>query len=129
MPKESAKPPSAKSTAAQDMTALWAPNGDTLEAVVKANEALASGMAAWGQEVMTFANRRLAENMQRSESLFQCKDPEAAFRLGCDFAKTASEQYLEETDRFIKLAARISRDCWAPLEKRTQDALHETVKS
>lgn len=129
MPKESINPQPAKPTVAEEMTALWGPNGDNFDAVVKANEALASGMAAWGQEVMTFANRRLAENMQRSESLLQCKDPESAFRLGCDFAKTASEQYLEETERFVKLVARISRDCWAPLEKRTQEALHETVKS
>lgn len=129
MPKQSTKAPVAKPTVAQEMTALWGPNGDNFDAVVKANEALASGMAAWGQEVMTFANRRLAENMQRSEALLQCKDPESAFRFGCDYAKSASEQYLEETDRFIKLAAQISRACWTPLEKRTQEALHETTES
>jgi hypothetical protein len=108
----------------EEITALLGNNGENFEAIVRANEALASGMAAWGQEVMGFASKRLSENMKRSESLMQCKDPEQAFDLTCDFARKATEQYLEEANKLLGLVSDISRSCWTPLERRTKEALH-----
>ncbi len=72
--KKTTKPAAVERPAvAEEIAALMGSNGENLDAAVKANEALTSGMAAWGQEVMGFANRRLSENLKCSESLLQCR--------------------------------------------------------
>ena len=124
--KKTTKPAAAERPAvAEEIAALMGSNGENIDAAVKANEALTSGMAAWGQEVMGFANRRLSENLKCSESLLQCRDAGQALDLNVAYAQRAAEQYLEEVNKLFGLATRISRDCWAPLEKQTKVALHE----
>ena len=111
--------------AAEEAAAPWGDNGEAMEAVGKANGALASGMTAIGQEVMTFANRRFGENVARTESLMQCKDPEQVFSLSVDFAQKAASQYLEEANRILELSNQVTRACWAPLEEQTRKALRD----
>lgn len=105
--------------------AAWAGGGEAVEAVVRSNGALASGMTAIGQEVMNFANRRFGENVARTESFMHCKDAEEAFSLSCDFAQKAATQYLEETSRILALANEVTRAYWEPLEEQTRRTLRD----
>ena len=100
-------------------------NGDNVTAMMNASEAMLAGMAEVSQEVMTFAGARMRHNIESSEDLIHTKDPEEIFEKQCTIARYAAEQYVEETSKLMAMMARISRDCWAPMEKRTKSALHE----
>ena len=97
-------PKSANSGAAEksdtERTTTHQSNQDVnIEAVIKANEALASGTAALGQEVFEFASKRVSETLSHSESFAHCRDPGEAFELNYEFAQKATQQYLEEANR------------------------------
>ena len=105
--------------------AMLGSNGENLSAVMSASEAMFAGMAEVSQEVMTFAGERVRKNIETSEELIKAKDPEEIFDKQCTIARYAAEQYIEETSKLMAMMARITRDCWAPMEKRTKSALHE----
>ena len=96
---------------------------DDLEAFVQANEVIMNGMAALSSEMLAFGNKRLRENIERSESLVGCKDAEEAFRIQCDFAQSATQQYLNQTNNLLTMLAKMTGDFWAPLQEHTRQAL------
>ena len=104
---------------------LLGSNGDNISAMMSASEAMFAGMAEVSQEMMTFAGARMRHNIESSEDLMHSKDPEEIFEKQCTIARYAAEQYVEETSKLMAMMARITRDCWAPMEKRTKSALHE----
>lgn len=105
--------------------AMLGSNGENISAVMSASEAMFSGMAEVSQEVMNFAGERVRKNLETSEELIKAKDPEEIFEKQCTIARYAAEQYIEETSKLMTMMARITRDCWAPVEKRTKSALHD----
>jgi hypothetical protein len=109
--------------AAPELAALVDSNGANLAAFVKASEALWSGMNSMSQEMMQFASTRLRENMDLSGSVLQCGDPREAFRLECDYARTATRQYLDEANKLLTIAADTSQRSWAPIEELTKETL------
>ena len=108
---------------APDLESLMDANGANLNAFMKANEALWSGMAAIGQEMMQFASTRLKENVELSGSVMQCGDPREAFRMECDHARSATQCYLDEASKLMGLAADVSQRSWAPIEDLTKKTL------
>ncbi len=96
---------------------------DDLEAFVQANEVIMNGMAVLSSEMLAFGNKRLRENIDRSESLVGCKDAEEAFRIQCDFAQSATQQYLNQTNNLLTMLAKMTGDFWAPLQEHTRQAL------
>ena len=98
-------------------------NSDNLAAVMRSSEAVLQGMASLGNEVVSFAGKRIEENMATSQDLTQCRDVEQAFRLQCDFARKATEQYLEEARKMMDLASSMARESFTPFEERTRQTL------
>ena len=96
---------------------------DDLEAFVQANEMIMNGMAALNSEMLAFGNTRLRENLERSESLVGCKNAEEAFRIQCDFAQSATQRYLDQSNNLLTLLAKMTEDFWAPLQEHTRQAL------
>lgn len=126
MAKQTAKTVEKSAIAPQiDVDALVQRNGDTMKAFMKANEAMIEGMLALGREVMTFGNARLTHDLKTSEALMRCHGADEAFRVQCDFARDAAQQYLDEATRLMTLTAQLTRDCWIPLQERAQDAIEE----
>jgi hypothetical protein len=101
---------------------------EDLDAFVQANEAIMKGMAVLSSEMMDFGNRRLREYTKRSESLVGCKDAEEAFRIQWDFAQSATQQYLDQTDNLLTVLAKMTEDFWAPLQEHTRQALRDLDK-
>ena len=101
---------------------------DDLNALVQANEAVMKGMAVLSSELMDFGNRRLREYTKRSESLVGCKDAEEAFRIQWDFAQSATQQYLDQTNNLLTVLAKMTEDFWAPLQEHTRQALRDLDK-
>ena len=108
---------------APDLESLMNANGANLNALMKANEALWSGMAQIGQEMVQFASSRLKASVELSGSVMQCGDPHEAFRLECDHARTATQRYLDEASKLMGLAAEVSQRSWAPIEDLTKETL------
>jgi hypothetical protein len=103
---------------------VWAgAGGMAVNAMLKANDALMKGMMAWSQEMSDFAQARLRENAERSESLLHCTDPTAALNVQYSFASKATEQYLEEAGKLMTMAVQVGSKCWAPIQEGTRDAL------
>ncbi len=98
-------------------------NSGELEAFLQANKAIMKGMAVLSSEMMDFGNRQLHEFTKRSESLVGCKDAEEAFRIQCDFAQSATQLYLNQSNNLLTTLAKITEDFWAPLQEHTRQAL------
>lgn len=109
--------------AAPELTAMLDANGAGVQAFVRSSEALWSGMAIFGQEMMQFATARMRETMDLSGSVLQCGDPREAFRIECDYARNATRQYLDEAHKLLGIAADASQRSWAPIEDLTKETL------
>ena len=106
-----------------DYDSMMQSNGQMLEALIRANEAAIRGMTALNQELMEFGNARLRENAERQASLSNCRSIEEAYEVNADFLQSATQQYVEEASKLLRLAAEMSQDYWTPLESRTKDVL------
>jgi len=102
-------------------------NSGDLEAFLQANEAIMKGMAALSLEMMDFSNRRLGE-FTKSESLVRCKDVDQAFRIQCEFAQTATQQYLDQTTNMLSIMTKMTQDFLNPLQELTRQALRDLTK-
>jgi hypothetical protein len=122
---ESGEKPVEKEAAREGVDVFIANNGENWKAVMKAGEVMLEGMTVLGREMMDFGNARFRHDVETSESLINCKGADDAFRLQCDFMREATQQYFEEAGKLTQLTARLTRDCWAPLEDRTRVALRQ----
>ena len=122
---ESTTKDSASRTATERLEHDAPTDADTqnLEAFVEANEAIMNGMAALSSEMLAFGNKRLGENIERSESLMSCNDTQEAFRIQWDFFQSATQQYLDQTNNMLATMAKITGGFWAPVEERTKEEL------
>ena len=98
-------------------------NGVDFAPFIKAGEAMFNGMMTLGQEVSDFATSRLRENMEFTSTVLKCGDPQEAVRLEMDYARHATQRYLDEASKLMKIAADVSQKGWAPLEEATRDSL------
>ncbi len=126
---ETAKPNADKIHAAMamlpelDYQSLALASGTTMQALMRASDAMLKGAMALSQEMTEFTNARLRQNVERSETLLRCSDPAEAFGLQCDFAHKTTQQYLDEANRLMALATDVTGKCWQPLEECTRETL------
>ena len=126
---QASKTPTAAAAVPQiDVVNLLDANGENLKAMMRANEAILEGLTELGREMMAFGDTRLRQNLAASENLMCCKDASEAFRLQTDFARSASEHYYTEASKLMELANKMAKDCWCPLEDRTQATLQTLNK-
>ncbi len=105
------------------MAAFVAGSGEGIETAMESQRAVLDGMTEISQEVMTFMSHRFQEDMEASQSLMACTTPEEAFHVQRRFAETATREYFDEARKVMELAARVARDGWAPVERRTAETL------
>jgi hypothetical protein len=126
---ETSKPGGDKTQAAMammpelDYQSLALAGGTTMQALMRASDAMLKGVMALSQEMTEFTNARLRQNVERSETLLRCSDPAEAFGLQCDFAHKATQHYLDEANRLMALATTVTGKCWEPLEECTRETL------
>lgn len=109
--------------AASQLMALAGDSGATLNAIIEASAAMLKGMMTVGQEMIEFSNARLRENLEASQRLMACKDPNEAFGVQCELARAANREFLDEASKIMNLAAEMTRLSWAPLELRMKEVL------
>jgi hypothetical protein len=108
--------------ATADPEELIEENRRSLEAFVRANAAVLDGMAALSAEMLSFGNKRLSANIERSQSLAGCRDIEQAFQVHTEFFESAVRQYLDQANHVMTIMTTISRSIWAPLEAGADEA-------
>jgi len=124
MPREIAHSAKVQSAAPDDqLTAIADENGATVNALLEASHAMLQGWMTLSQELVEFSSARWREQFELSQRLLGCSDPNAAFDLQCELARTASRQFFDEAAKLMDLAAKAAQSSWAPLETRTQQAL------
>jgi hypothetical protein len=104
-------------------------SGVDLTPWIKASEAMFNGMMTLGQEMGEFATARLRENMEFTSTVMRCGDPQEAVRLELDYARHATQQYLDQASRLMQRATELSQNGWAPLEAATRDTLKRAEQS
>lgn len=124
--KTSETAPSAPESAEQQ--AVVEQNQANLVAFVEANEAIMAGMAALGAEAVGFGTKRLRDNIERTETLLACRDPEQAFRVQCEFFEQATQHYLEQANQVMTIMTAMTQNFLAPLEERTRETLRDLNK-
>ena len=97
-------------------------NRQSLDAFVQANAAVLDGMAALSAEMLSFGNKRLSANIERSQTLAGCQDIEQAFKIQQEFFESAVQQYLDQANQVMTIMATINRSLWTPLEELREDA-------
>lgn len=100
-------------------------NQANLAAFVEANETIMAGMATLSAEVVGFGTKRLRDNIERTETLLACRDPEQAFRVQCEFFEQATQQYLDQANQVMTIMTAITQNFLAPFEERTKVTLRE----
>jgi hypothetical protein len=116
------------SSMGSELSQVIGSNGGNLAAFAKASEALVTGMALIGREMMQFTTTRLRENMELCGSVFQCGDAREVFCLQCDHAKTATQQSLDQASKLMGLAAQMSERSSAPFQDATQETLDQLTR-
>lgn len=127
MTKESRKQ-EPRATLAPDVQALLQSNGANLAAFMQAAQTWFQGCVSVSQELAGFAGRRLREDMESSQALMNCRDPQEALRAQLDFARSATQQYLEEANKLMGLTQEIAQECWAPIEECAKQGLETKPK-
>lgn len=119
--KSSHSGPAAEGAGPEDLSDVQRHN---LEAFVEANEAIMKGISALNAEMIAFGNKRVLENVERSESLWHCEDAEQAFRVQFDFFQSAMQQYLDQANNMMSIMSRMAEEFWTPLGARATGSLH-----
>ncbi len=87
-----------------------------------------SGIAALDSEIMGFADTRLRAYTESPKSLVDCKDAEQVFRIQREFAESATQQYLDQTNKLLAIMAKMTEVLWTPLHEHTRQTLRGLTK-
>jgi hypothetical protein len=110
--------PQTELTAAVSYDDLVELNRASLEATLKASEAMLKATSLITEELTSFACQRLRTDMETGRSLMSPgTDWGQAIDLQGKFAADAVRDYLEELTRITQLAAQTARDIWSPLQE------------
>lgn len=82
-----------------------------------------SAVSALGQEMAQFATGQLRQTMELPVALTKCTDPREAFEVGCNHARTATQQFLDEASKIVDLEVQMSQRCLAPFQDLTKETL------
>ena len=93
-------------------------NERAFEGLMQAGAAMIKGMAALSEEMFSFAQTRLHEDMDTYQALMhRCSSPGEVYDCQRRFAETATSQYLGIANRLTSLASRIAGPAWPPLQE------------
>jgi Phasin protein len=112
----------------RDYTAFMDASSAGLNVALKSSAEFWSAASAIGQEMAQFAAGQLRHTMELPVALTRCADPREAFQVGCDHARTATQQFLDEASKISDLEAQMSQRCLAPLQDLTKETLGQLGK-
>ena len=93
-------------------TAPWI-NGSMLEAMTRMGEVCTGACQTWQQEITRFATARYESDNDLARRLMTCGNWTEAARLQQDWAGTMMQDYLNQTNRMVQLAATLGAELMA----------------
>jgi hypothetical protein len=100
-------------------------NGAMMQGFMVSGQNLAKGLVSLNEEMMSFANKRLATDAETYESLAKCENWNDTVKLQQDWMRATTEDYLAESGKLMGLATRATLSSWAPLYQQADTALAE----
>jgi len=117
--REEGKGVQARMPGVEDLLAL---SGGGVEAYLRCCEASLKGLASINEEVAHFADQRIRASFETAQSLMKATDPAEAVRTQVDFARSATEQYLQEATKLLNLATQVAMDSLGPIQGQVTTA-------
>lgn len=111
----------AAKTGSNGFPALLPFSFDSAMACVMAAQAGAQACMEWQQELARFAAARLQEDLRVPASLASCRDVGDLVSVQQKWLDTATQDYMTEGERLMRIADRSLRDgvaCWSALEPK-----------
>jgi Phasin protein len=112
----------------QDYTAFMDASSAGLNVAFKSSAEFWSAASAMGQEMTQFAAGQLRQTMELPVALTKCADPREVFEVGCNHARMATQQFLDEASKIVDLEVQMSQRCLAPLQDLTKETLGQLGK-
>lgn len=112
-----------------DATPLFNPadaarlNNRNMEFAARAARAYFNGATRLNQHMIDFVNARVKKDMETAHALVTCKNSSDVFHAQSRFLEDAVRDYADEASKVFTLAAEITRETLAPMEKRTGELL------
>ena len=85
-------------------------NSAAIEILTHACQAYTLGMASLNSELASFMNARVNRDVQLGHDLVQCNNWSEAVELQQDWARQATQEYLDEAGRLVDLASKVAKD-------------------
>ena len=98
-------------------------NSAAMEMLTHACQAYTLGMATLNSELASFMNARVNRDVQLGHALSQCNNWSDAVELQQDWARQATQEYLDEAGRLVDLASKVAKDNWEPVYARANRTL------
>lgn len=104
-------------------------NNGTMDAFLRASEAVLRGVASLNEEVLSFADKRMRASIDTSQSLVKCSTFAEAMELQSRFARSATEDYLQEATKLLNLSASVTKEGMAQWESHARETAAMFKKS
>lgn len=101
---------------------------ETLEAMLKANAALAGGMERIGQEMIGLTRQSLESVAAASSALLDARSIEDVVAVQSNFAKALVERLLTGTVKLSELSLQAASEAYDPLGERVEQTLAHLTK-
>ena len=93
-------------------------NERAFEGAMKAGEAMIKSMAALSEEMFSFVQTRLREDLKAYQTLIRrCGSPGEVYDCQRQFAEQATSQYLDMAKKLTALTSEIAGSAWGPLKE------------
>lgn len=87
------------------------PGIDTIKPLIDAYSTMLQGCMSLNAAMVDFAQSRLQQNVELGQALTTLKGVEQMVELQSGFVRSAVQQYVEQTDKILKLGAKTVADC------------------
>lgn len=98
-------------------------NNRNMEFAARAARAYFNGATRLNQHMVDFVNARVKKDMETAHAIVTCKNSSDLFHAQSRFLEDAVKDYADEASKVFTLAAEITRETLAPMEKRTGELL------
>ena len=107
----------------EDVMALAKNN---LEHFTRAADAMLSGMKELNEEMVRFAGHQLDAGAEAARSILSAGTPAEALGRQVDFARTATQAYLNQATKLFEVAARVSQTGMEAAHEAANHTAHAT---
>jgi hypothetical protein len=107
----------AKAEALTPMAWLFDPAGrDAAQAALGRAQSVTKDMLSWSQEIVDFAQHRLARNGQTLRTMADCNGWPEVMDIEAQWVRSTLDDYMQETSRLMEATSRIAQDMFGSAE-------------